>query len=729
MALVLAVGAHALNLVPLAPLQRLELALYDLRLNRLPSTAAAPGLADIAIVDIDERALAAKGRWPWHRSDLAELLERITGDMGARLVGLDIVLADNNDSSGVQALDRLVGQQLAAGSLADLPGLRQTLAQLRRQLDGDARLAEVLGSRPVVLGFLLSGEAGSTDIGVLPDPIMPEAALGGLAHALPRWGGHGGNLARLQQASTRGAGHLNALIDVDGVVRRVPMLVQHQGQVHGSLALAMARWLLDAPGQPAARLRLSPGQIDALHPLQDILLQGRDGQLRIPVDRHASALVPFPGPGRAFQRLSAADVLSGELPPELLRGKVVLVGVSAPGLVDQRITPVDDAMQGTAVHASLLAGMLAGQMVSVPAAAPLVELLQALLVAALMVWSLRRLGLAWSTLLATALVLVLAAANAAAWQWGRWNLPLATGLMLPPLLMALHLLLAYRAANSSRRGLARLFGQYVPPELVHELSQRPERQSMSSRSAELTVLFADVQGFTRQAERLPPGELSKTMNLVFSHLTDIVRQHRGTLDKYIGDSVMAFWGAPLDDPDHARHAVAAALAMRQRLPAIRAELSAQGWPDLDLSIGVNTGVMVVGDMGSRHRRAYTVMGDAVNLAARLQSVCARDGLGLVIGDATRQALGDQLCLSLGQVQLRGRDAPEQIWQPLPWRPGESQPADRLATLWARLEQAVNDGQGELAAALLSQLQAAWPDNALCRWQNVRLAARAGAAPP
>ena len=718
---------HAFNLLPLAPLQRLELALYDLRLNLLvPHAPDGASLSvPIVIVDIDERALAARGRWPWHRSDLAELLERLTGGMGARLVGLDIVLADDIDSASLSALDRLLARPLGNTPTGPLPALRETLQSLRKQLDGDARLAEVLQRRPVVMGFLLSGERGATTIGELPTPIMPMAALGSLGLAMPEWNGHGGNLARLQRASTHGAGHLNALVDADGVVRRVPMLVQKEGQIHGSLALAMARWLLDAPDQPAALLRLAPAQIDAMHPLQSIQLRGREGLIKVPVDRAGAALVPFSVANRAFLRISAADVLAGAVDTGLLRGKVVLLGVSAPGLVDQRITPVDDAMQGTAVHASLLAGMLSGQMLATPAAAPLYELLQGLLVAGVMVLALLRLGLAWSTLVAALLMLGLVTANAAAWLWGRWYLPLASGLVVPGLLMVLHLLLAYRAATSARQGLTRLFGQYVPPELVHELSLQPERQNMSSRNAELTVLFADVQGFTRQAERLPPGELSATMNLVFSHLTDIVRQHRGTLDKYIGDSVMAFWGAPLDDPDHARHAVTAALAMRDRLPAMRAELAARGWPDLNLSIGINTGVMVVGNMGSRHRLAYTVMGDAVNLAARLQSVCARDGLGLVIGDATRRALGEQLCLSLGPVLLRGRNSAEQIWQPLAWQPGQNLQADRLAALWARLQQATDSGQSELAATLLSQLQQVWPDDALCRWQNIRLVAQAG----
>ena len=239
--------------------------------------------------------------------------------------------------------------------------------------------------------------------------------------------------------------------------------------------------------------------------------------------------------------------------------------------------------------------------------------------------------------------------------------------------------MAYRTAAGARSRLTRLFGQYVPPELVEEMSHEAERYSMTSRSAELTVLFADVRGFSGIAERLPAGELSSMMNLLFSHLTDTVRSHRGTLDKYIGDSVMAFWGAPVHDPQHAQHAVDAALAMRERLPAINAELTRRGWPTVDVQIGVNTGHMVVGDMGSRHRRAYTVMGDAVNLAARLQQLCSDEQLGVVLGDNTHRQLHNTLCQALGPLQLRGRDSPVQVWVPVAAAPADQRGLDTQLT--------------------------------------------------
>ena len=695
---------------PAAPaaLQDAEASLYDLRLRWLAPRQADP---QVVVLDVDERALALHGRWPWPRRQLAQLLEAATVGQGARLVGLDLVLAEADHSSGIATID-----QLARGPLADDTAFAAVWRALRPQLDDDGQLAAVLARRPVVLGFHLSNEAGAADVGALPSPLLPIDVLGDAGQHLLRWAGHGGSLAQLQQAASLGGGHLNALIDDDGTVRRLPLLVQHQHGVQPALALAMARALLGSPGAPAS-LSVEPAD----GPLRALVLRGSGGQLRVPVDARGLALVPYAAPGVTPARLSAADLLAGTLPPDALRGKSVLVGVSAPGLIDQRRTPVDSAMFGTLVHAQMLSGMLQHRVPVAPPLAPLADLLWLLASGVLLVWASPRLALWRGALLATGLMAGLLVLNLLAWWQLGWVLPLAGGLLLPPLLLAMHLAHAYRRATGARRQLAQLFGQYVPPELVTEMSRQPERYTMGSRSAELTVLFADVSGFSAVAEHMPPAELGAMMNLLFSHLTDVVRAHRGTLDKYIGDSVMAFWGAPLDDPDHARHAVDAAQAMLARLPAIHADLAAHGWPALQLNIGINTGTMVVGDMGSRHRRAYTVMGDAVNLAARLQAFCSRYGLGLVVGDTTHNALhkcaDPRPCLPLGPVTLRGRDAGQPVWQPLAGL--DSASAEPVIQDWQALRRLVRSGRPLQALERIDVLAAAYPALApLCRWQRL-----------
>lgn len=716
------------------PLAGLEDLLYDLRLQLL---APRQQTTEVVVLDIDERALAEHGRWPWPRARLAALLEAAHA-AGARMVGLDMVLAEPDHSGGAAAVDRL-----ARGPLAADAAFQAAWQALRPQLDDDARLAAVLARLPVVLGFHLSNEAGAADLGVLPPPWMPLALLGAAGGGLHEWVAHGGNLPALQQAARLGAGHLNAVIDSDGTVRRLPLLIAHREGVQPAMALAMLRALLGAPGAPAA-LSVEPGE----GPLRALQLRGPGGSLRMPVDAQAQALVPYAATGQAPARLPAADLLAGRLPPQALQGKLVLVGVSAPGLIDQRRTPVDAAMFGTLVHAQMLAALVqtvqpapstngppaagARPLPVAPPLGPVAAVLWLLATGALLLWALPRLALAPGALLTGAVLAATLALNLLAWHQAGWVLPLAAGLLLPPLLLALHMAQVYRHTAGARRQLAQLFGQYVPPELVDEMSLQPERYSMNSRSAELTVLFADVSGFTALAEHMRPEELGAMMNLLFSHLTDVVRDHRGTLDKYIGDSVMAFWGAPLDDPDHARHAVDAAQAMLARLPAIHAEMATHGWPALQINIGVNTGTVVVGDMGSRHRRAYTVMGDAVNMAARLQGFCSRYGLGLVVGDATHAAMhtarDPRPWLPLGPLSLRGRHAGQPAWQPLAGV-GEAE-AQVLISDWRALRQLVRSGRPSEALARIDALAAAHPTlGLLCRWQRLRVHEELGTGGP
>ena len=720
---------------PLLP--QAERWLYDLRMRVLAPAQPDPA---IVMVDIDERSLSDHGRWPWSRSLLAGLLDKITDPGGARLIGLDLILAEPDPTDGLAAL-----QGLARRSPDNL-ALQAAVAQVTPLLDHDRRLTDALGRAPMVLGFHLSNEFGAAQIGVLPPPLALQSMLSPGAPALPRWQGHGGNLPSLQAAAVLGAGHLNAIVDRDGLVRQLPLLAPYGGELHGTLALAMARALMmqqgaaaspggarKPPSPPSLSFEPAEGPLRALHlnasraadgvaraASTPAGLAGSPTHLRMPVDAQARAWVPYSAPGSGFVRLSASDVLAGKLPPEALRGKIVLVGVSAPGLVDQRPTPVDEAMLGTLVHAHMLSAILQQRLLVTPPAAPLIEALALATLSLLAWWWLPRRLLWQGAALTFSVLMGVLCAAAAAWAGAGWVMPLASLVLLPVSLLLAHSLLVYRYATGARRQLATLFGQYVPPELVQRMSREPNRYSMRSRSTELTVLFADVHGFSGLAEHMPPAELGAMMNLIFSHLTDVIREHQGTLDKYIGDSVMAFWGAPLDAPDHARRAVDAALAMRERLPQLHAALATRGWPALDISIGINTGNMVVGDMGSRHRRAYTVMGDAVNQAARIQALCSQYGLGLVIGDATRQAVGDMLCLALGHIKVRGRDAPIRVWHPLRFQAGQSLHADMFSREWARMRQAVEGGRSDEALALLTALQANLALQPLCQWQRLQL---------
>lgn len=593
--LVLLALAHATGLVRWAPLEAADAAFYDLRLRAFAQGAVGPGLA---VVGIDERALAEGGRWPWPRARLAELVDKLGGEQGAALIGLDMILAEPEADGG----------------------------------DGDARLAAALRRHAVVLGMHLDDAPQALRSGSLPPP-WPLAAD---RSRWPAWTGYSGNLPALQQAAA-GAGFLNAALDADGVTRRAPLLAAFDDGVRPSLALAMARALRGDAALSA--------------------LAAADAQ--------AQVLIPFPAPHGRVHAVSAADVLAGRLPAGSLAGRAVIVGPSAAGTGDRRLTPMGLMQPGVELHANLLWGLATDRLARVPAAAPLVEAATVAALGLVLLVLLPRCTLGQAALATGAVTALVTGANFVAWAAFRCAFPLVSALALAAALWALHLASGQLREALARRRLAALFGHYVPPELVAEMARDPDRYSMDGRAVELTVLFADVRGFTTFSEKLTPTELAALMNRYFSVMTDIVRAHRGTLDKYVGDALMAFWGAPVADPDHAEHAVRAALEMQAALPALNREFAAKGWPEVRITIGINSGPMVVGDMGSRHRRAYTVLGDAVNVAARLQELSGKLEVPVLIGEATRHALpAHWACREVDRVTPRGRSTQLAIFQPL-----------------------------------------------------------------
>ena len=628
--LLLALGAalgHASGLLPLRFITELDLAIGDARLRTFMPRTLEPR---IAIVDIDAKSLAEVGRWPWGRDRMAALTDELFERQRVAVVGFDVVFAEPDTSSGLAALDRL------AASSAPLAA---QLASRRGELDFDARFARALQGRNVVLGYYLTSERDGRQTGVLPAPVFDPAALQGRPIVFMRWDGYAANLAPFAQAAPA-AGYFNNVADPDGLVRTVPLISELDRRHYEALALAMFRAYTGAPsvvpGLPAGRWLAR--DYDALH---SVLLQQGNQRQAIPVNARVQVRVPFRGPGGphggSFEYVSAIDLLQGRVAAGHLADKLVLVGSSAPGVYDQRATPVAEVFPGVEVHANLLAGLLDGRLPVQPDWASSVEVLQLLAVAAVLVVLLPRLRAVRGMQLALLLVGALVGANLWGYRMHALLLPLASALLLAGTLYVGITVWGYIVEGRSRRSLARLFGSYVPPELVAEMARDPARYSMRAENRTLSVMFCDMRNFTRVSEQLAPEALRGLVNSFFSAMTGAIRAHRGTLDKYIGDAIMAFWGAPLDDPAHAANAVRAALAMAARLQPLNAELRGRGLPEIGLGIGVNTGVMCVGDMGSAMRRSYTVIGDAVNLASRIEGLTRHYGVDILVGEATRDA--------------------------------------------------------------------------------------------
>jgi adenylate cyclase len=422
----------------------------------------------------------------------------------------------------------------------------------------------------------------------------------------------------------------------------------------------MVRVLLGSP--PLKPVRPDPAYASASYQALEWL---EVGPLRIPLDATASALVPYRGRQGSFRYLSVVDVMNDRANSADLKGKIVLVGTTAPGLLDLRATPVDPVYPGVEVHANMISGMLDGAIKQRPPYVVGAEFVLLLAVGLAMALLLPLLNPLASTLTTAAVLGAVLATNVVVYQRADLVLPLASGLVMILVLFTLNMAYGFFVEARGMRQITGLFGQYVPPELVDEMARNPERFNMEPREQELTVLFSDVRGFTTISESLTPRDLSAYINEYLTSMSLVIReQHRGTLDKYVGDAIMAFWGAPVADPQHARNAVLAALDMQSEARALNEKFRARGWPTIRIGIGVNSGVMRVGDMGSKIRRAYTVMGDAVNIASRLEGITKQYGADIIVGEGTRRLLTGFVLREIDRVRVKGKDEPVAIYQPL-----------------------------------------------------------------
>ncbi len=679
---------HALNLLPLGMVQRLDNILYDARLRfSMPATHD----PRIVIVDIDEKSLAELGHWPWSRDKLAALVDELHERQKVRVIGFDIVFAEADESSGLKHL-----QQLATTEFKNQPGFTETLRQLEPALNYDAAFARAIENRPVVLGYYFTSDREGRTNGQLPAPVMEPSLLQGRNAGLINWTGYGGNISPLARAAAS-AGFFNSVTDDDGVVRSLPLITEFQGRHYESLTLAMLRAMT---GQP----RIEPGWADesGARPLSadgrtpapgytrlaSVLLKAGSQTIAIPVDQRGATLVPFRGPGGvsggSFTYISAADVLAGRLAPGALSNKIVFVGTTAPGLLDIRATPIGPAYPGVELHANALAGMLDGKVLVKPDYATSLDVILLLLSGVALVIALPKLSALGAVSAGLAVLGGLVALN--------WTLFLAWGLVLPlagALLMVffaftLNMSFGFFVESRARRQLANLFGTYVPPELAAEMMRNPYNYSMKAQTRELTVMFCDMRGFTTLSEAMEPADLQALLNRVFSRLTEVIRARQGTIDKYMGDCVMAFWGAPVATPMHAALATQAALDMVAAIAALNREHLAAGIPAIGIGIGINTGAMCVGDMGSDLRRSYTVIGDAVNLASRLEGLGKNYGVEIVASESTQLQATDFVWQEIDTVRVKGREAPVAIFNPLAQGVSSASPAQaRELQLWQR----------------------------------------------
>ncbi len=682
------IGAWHVAVEPLAPLTRLDLALADVRQAvALPPVASARD--DIVIVDIDDASLRALGRWPWPRDRLAQLVQVLFDDDHAAALGIDLVLAESDDQAravhdALRAFDELAPRDAALHE-----GIARWQRTVEARADHDARLAEALAGRPVTLAYHFNHRADDRAAADLPPPLTEAGVLPASALALTPWQGIETPLPVLLHAAA-GAGFINSLPDADGELRSTPLVTAYGGAVYESFGLSLWRqWHRVSSARPVTARGVAGGPVR----LVELRLADADGEpLRsLRVDERGAVTLPYrravypgtsPGTGR-FRYIPAADVLAHRVGRADLEGRLVLLGSSAPGLADLRATPVHRALPGVEVHAQLLAGLEDADLAVRPDWSPGFELLLLALVLAAVAAAVRRLAGPTAVLALAGVAAALLGGDLLALAARGWALPIAAPLAAGLLLGGGGIVGNYLREWRSRRSLAQLFGHYLPPERVRAMASEPARFldiASSAENRELTVLFCDLRGFTTMAEHLAPERLREVLNLYFGRMSEIIHAHGGTLDKFIGDAVMAFWGAPQVDANHAAHAVTAALAMGAAVEPMNAELAARGLPPLAPCIGLATGVVCVGDLGSVRRRSYTAVGDGVNLAARVESLTRAYGVPLLVADTTRAAAGGLAgseWVEVDEVVVKGRSQPVTLFVPLPVPgPGPSTPVLR-----------------------------------------------------
>ena len=649
-AIILLMLLNTIGKLDLSTINRLENFTYDTRLKMLM-----PNTVDdrIVIIDIDEKSLHEQGRWPWARNKLADLVDKLFDDYHVNVMGFDVVFAEKDESSGLKNLEKIRTKYLANDQ-----ALGQVIDNLRPTLDYDQVFSNSLKGRKVVLGYFFSRDKNPIVTGTLPVASFVESSFENKNISFIEANGYGANLEVLQKSAVT-AGHFNPDPDQDGISRKVPMLIKHDGKMFEALSLAVARIALGGAKLEAGYTQ-DAGVDDEYSGLEWLQL----GSHKIPVDEQVSALIPYRGHQGSFIYVSATDVLNKKVSPNLLKNKIVLLGTTAGGLMDLRATPVQNVYAGVEIHANIIAGILDNNIKEHPAYTLGAEFLLLLMVGLLLALILPLLTPLWATVFTFVITTLVILLNLAAWQYANLVLPLASVLVMISLIYIINMSYGFFVEFLGKRQLAGLFGQYVPPELVDEMAKNPKSFSLEGESREMTVMFSDVRGFTTISEGLDPKQLSQLMNEFLTPMTQVIHHNRGTIDKYMGDAIMAFWGAPMLDKQHAKNALHAAVEMITALAILNQEFAAKGWPPINIGVGLNSDVMTVGNMGSEFRMAYTVMGDGVNLASRLESLTKNYGVHIIVSEFTKALVPEFAYRELDNVRVKGKEKPVVIFEPI-----------------------------------------------------------------
>ncbi|MBO0346897.1 adenylate/guanylate cyclase domain-containing protein [Roseibium sp. CAU 1637] len=655
----------------------------------------------VRIVDIDEDTIAEHGQWPWPRLRLAELT-RALNELGAATIAYDVIFSEPDRSSPpniaktIELKDTL-HEQFIRGALSSLP-------------DNDEAFAEAIAEAPVILGFaavlkegprLPQRKSAFAFAGTDPtDFLRPHTAL------LP-------SMEMLENRAT-GTGSVSlSEADTRGVVRRIPLILSDGEKLYPSLAAEALRVAQGASGI-IVRSTGASGQLDTGDAAVTAI---KIGAYEVPTNSNGEVWVRYDH-DRPERYISARHILDPSLQEQVrpwIEGQIVFVGTSAVGLLDTRTTPLGQVVPGVSIHAQVLEQILQEVFISRPDWADGAETLVTLLIGSLVIIAFPALGSLTTALLGAAISALLVG--------GSLYLFFHQGLLIDPVYPSIAAFLVFAAATAvlyfvterEKRFVRQAFGQYLSPQLVDQLEASPDQLVLGGELRDMTILFMDVRGFTPISEQLTPQDLVSFLNTLLSPLSDVIQASDGTIDKYIGDSIMAFWNAPLLQIDHPRLACQASLAMLEKVDQLNAEdgfgFRARGMKvqNVQIGIGLNTGEACVGNMGSNRRFNYSVIGDAVNIASRIESSCKEAGAELLVSSATREAAPEFAYLEAREIPLKGKTRPVRLFALVGDDAMAATPEfQALATEHQAMITAMRDGRSSAAMSHLTACQSLAP---------------------
>ncbi len=659
----------------------------------------------VVILAVDDNSLSEVGRWPWPRDKISTLIERIVGEYGARVIGFDIIFSEkqenpitesarllNDAGRGNREVERYLRSHAEIGDLDSR--FVKTLKKYHDKLvmgyffhPEGADIPELTKAKLTQYAELLQGSAMTSE-----HTSQSEQAWG-----VTRIGAIEGNLPAVTKV-VDASGFFNFYPDSDGLVRRVPLVAEYDGYIFPSLALQSLRVALN---WPVISARIGAGGVEEVEV----------GEHKVQALQSGNMLINHYGPGKTFTHVPAADVLAGRADPAIFKDAIVLFGVTAIGVYDYRPSPFDEVFPGVEGHAAVVSNILNGQEIKRPPVLEVLELLAALLLSMGLGWIVLRHGPVVQSFAVLGVPVLVTLFSI--WLFSVYAFWLKITYIILGVLMATlpPTLIQYIVEYRKRMFIHHAFSTYLAPDVVDDLSRHPELLRLGGEERHMTAFFSDIASFSTFSEKLTPNELVSFLNQYLTAMSNILMAQGGTIDKFEGDAIIAFFGAPQHMEDHATRCVLAAMEQQHALVALREMWKEQGYPEVHIRIGLNSGPMVVGNMGTDAKMNYTMMGDHVNLASRLEGVCKVYKVPILMSRDTYSLVRDRIAARfIDRVRVVGRAQAVDIYMPLGERGTIDERMVKLSRSYERAWTMMQTRQFGEAVELLARLTQENPDD-------------------